>query len=73
MLGMVRDITVRKWAETEREALINELESKNAELERFTYTVSHDLKSPLITIKGFLGFLREDAEKGDVQRLDERY
>jgi len=70
VLGIVRDITVRKWAETEREALINELEAKNAELERFTYTVSHDLKSPLITIKGFLGFLRGDAEKGDVQRLE---
>jgi len=70
VLGMVRDITARKWGETEREALINELESKNAELERFTYTVSHDLKSPLITIKGFLGFLRGDAEKGDVQRLE---
>jgi PAS domain S-box-containing protein len=69
VLGMVRDITVRKWAEAEREVLINELEAKNAELERFTYTVSHDLKSPLITIKGFLGFLREDAEKGDTQHL----
>ncbi len=70
VLGMVRDITVRKWAETERETLINELEAKNSELERFTYTVSHDLKSPLITIKGFLGLLRGDAEKGDVQRLE---
>ena len=70
VLGMVRDITVRKWAEAEREVLINELESKNAELERFTYTVSHDLKSPLITIKGFLGFLRQDAEKGTFHRLE---
>ncbi len=70
VLGMVRDITVRKWAETERETLINELEAKNSELERFTYTVSHDLKSPLITIKGFLGLLRGDAEKGDAQRLE---
>lgn len=49
----------------EREALIRELESKNAELERFTYTASHDLKSPLITIKGFLGVLEKDLAKGD--------
>jgi signal transduction histidine kinase len=66
---MVRDISQRKWVETEREKLINELEGKNSELERFTYTVSHDLKSPLITIKGFLGFLEQDATSGNVVRL----
>jgi PAS domain S-box-containing protein len=66
---MVRDISQRKWVETEREKLINELEGKNSELERFTYTVSHDLKSPLITIKGFLGFLEQDAINGNTVRL----
>jgi len=66
---MVRDISQRKWVETEREKLIIELEEKNSELERFTYTVSHDLKSPLITIKGFLGFLEQDAASGNVVRL----
>ncbi|NOH04748.1 MAG: PAS domain-containing protein [Chloroflexi bacterium] len=66
---MVRDISQRKWVETEREKLIEQLENKNAELERFTYTVSHDLKSPLITIKGFLGFLERDASSRNLGRL----
>lgn len=62
-----RDITEKKMAEGE---LIANLEGKNAEMERFTYTVSHDLKSPLITIRGFLGLLRKDKEKGDWERME---
>lgn len=70
VLAMVRDVSIRTWVESEREKLIEELEAKNAELERFTYTVSHDLKSPLITIKGFLGFVKEDSRSGNVLRLE---
>jgi PAS domain S-box-containing protein len=53
----------------ERQKLIGELESKNSELERFTYTVSHDLKSPLVTINGFLGYLEQDAASGNAERM----
>ncbi len=53
----------------ERKAKEAELERKNAELERFAYTVSHDLKSPLITIRGFSGALLKDVEKGRYDRL----
>ena len=52
-----------------RKQLIAELESKNSELERFTYTVSHDLKSPLFTIRGFLGYLEQDALAGNRERI----
>jgi signal transduction histidine kinase len=53
----------------ERKNLIEELKLKNAELEQFTYTVSHDLKSPLVTINGFLGYLEQDAVSGNLERL----
>ena len=69
-LALTHDISERKRAETEREQLIRELEAKNAELERFTYTVSHDLKSPLVTIEGFLGFVQQDAMTHDVDQLE---
>ena len=60
----------RKKMEEERELLIEELQSKNEQLEQFTYTVSHDLKSPLVTILGILGFLKKDIARADAERIE---
>lgn len=53
----------------ERKATASELEAKNAEMERFVYTVSHDLKSPLVTIHGFLGLLEKDLQNNRIDRV----
>lgn len=45
------------WREREARA---GLEAANADLEAFLYGVSHDLKSPLVSLTGYLGYLRKD-------------
>ncbi len=70
LYGELREeIAERRQAQEEKEATVRELAARNAELERFTYTVSHDLKSPLVTIKGFLGYLERDLAAGNVERV----
>jgi len=62
------DITEHKQAEKERELLLKELEAKNRELGRFTYTVSHDLRSPLVTIQGFTDMLQKDLAQNELEK-----
>ena len=48
-----------------------QVEATKAEAERFTYIVSHDLRSPLLTIQGFSDILKMDVEEGKSEAIEE--
>jgi two-component system sensor kinase FixL len=55
-VAFVRDVTEPRQVQ-------ELLESKNAELENYVHSVSHDLRSPLVSLLGFTRLLRQDYEE----------
>ena len=64
---ILREISHRRKAQREIEKTAAQLELTNKELESFSYSVSHDLRSPLRAIDGYSRIFEEDF----ADRLDD--
>jgi len=71
-MGLYRHTLDRRLRESEEEIRrkAKELQEKNDELTRFTHAVSHDLRSPLVTIQTFQGHLERDLRSQDAARVE---
>ena len=63
-------VTVISRSITRLKQVEEELRRKNEELEWFAYIVSHDLRSPLVTVRGFVNLLRRDVQRGDKGKIE---
>ncbi|MEZ6105099.1 MAG: HAMP domain-containing sensor histidine kinase [Pirellulaceae bacterium] len=60
---LIRDVTAIRLEARTNEDLLQRLQEKHQELEAFTYRISHDLKSPLVSIGGFSKLVDEDVQR----------
>lgn len=56
------DISELKQIQVDLESKNDELNKINSELDKFVYSVSHDLRSPLLSIKGILNLIFKTAQ-----------
>ena len=79
--GSIEDITDRKLAEAKLLTQLEEVKKVNYELDKFVYSVSHDLRAPLASILGIVNVAEAEKPspvqeeylgliKGSVNRLD---
>ena len=75
VFAAARDVTAQKQAEealrVANEDLEKHVRERTAELEAFTYSVSHDLRAPLRALNGFVSVLLEDySDRLDAEGRD---
>lgn len=62
-----RDITSQTRAENLLKEQNRELTRINEELDRFVYSASHDLRAPLMSVKGLLNMIKVDPDKRNAE------
>ena len=67
--GYVQDITERVLAEEEKSAISSELVQRNQVLEEFSYSVSHNLRSPLANILGLCDMIERKMKDGKLDMV----
>jgi PAS domain S-box-containing protein len=72
--GFIVDVTARRAAELERDAILERLRAQNEELravdrlkDEFVALVSHELRTPLTSIRGYLELMMDDTNLTDEQ------
>lgn len=67
MVGSIINVNERKLAEEKIIMQKDLLEKANAELDRFVYITSHDLKAPLLSIQGLIHLAEISEDKSEVE------
>jgi PAS domain S-box-containing protein len=72
LVGSAQDITELKNAQEVMASNNIELKKINSELDNFVYSISHDLRSPLLSIKGIISLIihSEELDPNTVQLLE---
>ena len=69
LLGLALDfIESRNQAVKDRLQTLERLEVRNRELQALNYVLHHDLRTPVVTLQGFLSELEEDLQNADLKQ-----
>jgi len=68
---LARENEARRAAQAALRARNHTLRQKSQELEQFVHTIAHDLKSPLVTMGGFVAIARAELNQGRHENLEE--
>lgn len=72
ILVLSRDISDKKLAMLQLEEQNRELRKINAELDRFVYSASHEMRAPLCTVLGLNSLAKRSGDEGERQGLFEK-